>query len=150
MTKRVRFEYDFREVFIEEPLWFNKQRGKTMFCQGKNCFRFLDLPCRTCKYDSKPYASYMETFDPFMNIILSLKRWGLPNDLCKLITTDYVQIHCLFKLKCPYVLKGKKAYHLHCVKPFKSSKIHMIAEGDMRLKVQIKDSVKCCFNLFYI
>lgn len=106
---------------VEQPWWVRDAFTKPGYCcEGWNCKRFIDLPCRMCKYSSDEYASPLQgsAFSyGFVNVILTLRHWGLSKVLVNHIVRNYVILsYVTVKFKCPYLLDHKTGFvfHSHC------------------------------------
>jgi hypothetical protein len=113
MLPRVHSEQNGLHIWNEEPMWFHETR--LCYCQTDGCWRFLDLPCRTCKFERQPYARPLTGMSPFVTVILCLIRKGVPRALATWMVKNYIVVSTMIFLTCPYVKIGNKTFHQHCV-----------------------------------
>ena len=112
--KRVRFEQDGVHVRIKCPKWWMDARSNPYgVCNTKDCYRFIDLPCRSCKFSGRPYVFPINK-DLFVQILLVLMRCGLPKDLATWFVKNYIVLKTTLELRCPYFLIDGSVYHAHC------------------------------------
>ena len=95
------------------------------------CFRFLDLPCRTCKF--KPTHTIIRS--SLVTCFIVLVKCGLPKALARYICENFITAYCRLKLTCPIMLRSyEKVYHLHCVNNPRITKLFEFAHGTIRFR----------------
>lgn len=95
------------------PDWFWSRSNSV--CQIENCHRFIDLTCRTCKFQGKMPVRILK--NPFLFVIWCLqKQLGMHRDIVREICKRYLTLPCNFEFSCPYVWIGSGLVcHLHCL-----------------------------------
>lgn len=98
---------------IELCKWLAEvMQRRTYTCVGYNCARFIDLPCRTCKF--APYTAKPPSSKGFVIALLCLKQY-LGKDLAKFIVENYAIITDKVELHCGYsLLDNGRVIHTHC------------------------------------
>lgn len=130
MKKRVHSEFNGLHIWNNEPKWYHDTRYETSYCEVDGCWRFADLPCRSCKFQRKPYAKPTTGLMPFVHVILCLVRKGIPRHLASWIAKNYIVLPTTVVLTCPYVKVGSRVYHDHCTSK-KAKHRHEYADAEM-------------------
>ena len=124
-------KFKFGKLFfhVEEPLDVAAaMRTPNFVCNGDDCFRYIDLACRTCKYlrHQEPYAS-ADVLHLFLNVIFTLQKAGLSKDMAVHICRNYCILPCRVNLKCPYAkTTDGSIVHAHCCEEIET----LYREGD--------------------
>lgn len=114
---------------VDQPLdVVRAMRTPNSICHVNFCRRFIDLPCRRCKYYrfQEPYGS-ANVIHLFLNIIFTLQKAGLSKDMAVHICRNYCILPCRVKFTCPYV-KTRDGHigHAHCCQEIETR----YSEGD--------------------
>lgn len=98
---------------VELCEWLGKAvQRRNYTCEGWNCARFIDLSCRTCKFD--PYTAKPPSSKGFVTALLCLKQY-LGKDLATFIVENYAIITDEIELQCGYsLLNDGRVMHTHC------------------------------------
>lgn len=96
------------------PGWYWFRRNN--ICESDNCYRYLDLSCRTCYSQGKRIMHMIQ--NPYLFVIWCLhKQLGLPRALVRHICEHHLTLLCKFEFHCPYTLVDDDTVnHTHCMK----------------------------------
>ena len=136
MTKRVHFEFQDVQFYIKIPEWLYKVwTWKNYPCYALNCLRGINQHCKSC--ESLPIANLNDKYAPFVNMILSLVRKGLPRILATWITKTFIILPITVTFTCPYIKFKSGVYHRHCIRSIgnddKPYELYEMGNGEMTL-----------------
>lgn len=100
---------------FEDPLWHRPEQlvGENPYhCASPRCGLYITSNCKACK--DRRYA--IVSYDDFVTVYITLRRWGLPKDIVRLIVKEYVILSKeSIGLTCPRGLsESGSCYHVHC------------------------------------
>ena len=118
---------------IELCNWLAKAIMRNETCVGHNCSRFIDLPCRTCKF--APYTAKPPSSKGFVTALLCLKQY-LGKDLATFIVENYAIITDKVELHCGYsLLNNGRVIHTHCYEDsYEEEQSFSIALATLRIR----------------